>query len=474
MAKQRRPVAEWAGRELKAMMHGQEVCVKLDPCNKTYYCSVPRQGRGGRDRKWLSTDLAKAAVEFWRLIEEGLAQSLVHVPQADLKRVPELPPDIALMMDKINRMGAKAPDRAAEKLQQKIALKYTQTYIPETILAAIFREWLTDPYQCSIRVGDERLAMLDQLTPVQSIPLKEMGDYYYDFVPTNREQASDRERQKVRGWWSEFVKLTGRAMLDEITKADIQRYTSKIILAAKKEGRSPTWIGHRFSAVGTVLRVYRTKLEDKTLVNKVLGWLKDFPCPKQVNGNGDTYDPQRLTREQWQELLDVVSQGKSRTQKEWKAIILFALNTCSYGIDCRQVQMCHIKGHELRLRRSKTGVAKIGWLWDETLAAISEFRSMGKIDGSPYVFPSRAGGEYTEGGWYDYWSRHIRPKLSFKWDFEQLRDSGRYGAETGEASSNSILMAMGHRLPGVSDNYLFRHPELVQPVAEAIHKYYME
>lgn len=470
----KRPVAKFAGRELRATIRGELVVVKLDPSNLTYYANPPAEKGRGRERKWLSRDLGKSAQEFWAMVEASQRGNLVQVPEVERRVIPSIEittPREQFRTDEEYEEAVKQLGRVVEY----VGIPHdVENSIPESTLAQIFRQWLQDPYQAAIKVGDERLAHLDQLTVREAVKLSDMGQYYHSFVPTDREQASSRERDKVRGWWGDFCRIIGRATLDELRKEDVGHYATTIVGQAKKGGYSRTWVSHRFGAIRTVLNTYKTRMDDKTLVEKVLGWMKDYPCPQKINGNGDTYDPQRLSREQWQELLDMVSQGKSRTQVEWKAIILFALNTCSYGIDCRQVQMSHIKGHELRLRRSKTGVAKIGWLWPETLEAIKEFRGMGKISGSPYVFPSRAGGEYSEGGWYDYWSRHIRPKLSFKWDFEQLRDSGRYGAETGEASSNSILMAMGHRLPGVSDNYLFRHPELVEPVSQAIHKYYME
>lgn len=71
-------------------------------------------------------------------------------------------------------------------------------------------------------------------------------------------------------------------------------------------------------------------------------------------------------------------------------------------------------------------------------------------------------------------SRFIDPKLKWKFDFERIRDAGRYGAEKGGASPNHIRIAMGHRIAGVDDAYFFRHPELVEDVSSAIYNYYFE
>lgn len=346
--------------------------------------------------------------------------------------------------------------------------------IPEDILVGIFKEWLQDPYECSLKLGDERIANLDKLSTRDAIKLIDMGDYYYNWTPTDREQASEVERKKIKKWWKQFTRIVGKTYLDELNKSDIEHYTSTIIATANKDKRSKTWISHRFGACRTVINTYARSLEDKAICNKVISWFKDYPAPKSVNGKTDNFSPNRLTKEQWLELLALVSDNcKTVTQKEWRAIILFALNTCSYGITCRKVLVDNIEGNELRMKRGKRGkVPKIGILWDDTLEAIAEFRQ-GKIANSKYLFPSRNGTLYSSGGFYDYWSRFIASKLSWDFDFNQLRDSGRYGAETGNASPNQIDMAMGHRLKGTDDNYLFRHPELVQDVADAIYKYYM-
>lgn len=499
MAKRtKREVVKWGGRRLRAIVNGKEVCVKKDPDNLTYYMNPPKLNGRGRDRVWLTRDIGKAAPDFWAYVEQSYQKQETEIPTNKIttyKDYSHLTPEGTLeswknivnadplkvfseFSKEIFRIKTAKTKKEIEQIKQETIAKYTPkiiSMVPEEVLIGIFKEWLQDPYECSLKLGDERIANLDKLKKRDAIKLTEMGDYYFNWIPTDRDQADEDERNKVVKWWNDFIRITSNTYLDELSKADIAHYTKTIVVSAKKEGWSKTWISHRFGACRTVLNTFAKSLEDKSLPIRVVEWLKDYPAPASVNDQSDNYNPERLTKEMWLELLKLVSsKTKTRTQKEWLAIVLFAVNTCSHGVTCRNVTMLNLQGNELRMRRGKRGkVPKIAILWDETLEAIAEFRH-GKMTNSQFLFPTRHGGQYSEGGFYDYWTKNIRPYLSWQFDFDQLRDTGRYGAETGNASPNAIRMVMGHRIPdGEDDAYLFRHPELAQPVADAIYNYYM-
>lgn len=334
----------------------------------------PKANGKSRDRIWLTRDLGKAAPDFWAYVEQSYQKQLQELPTKKITKITDYshltkegtheswvksveadPKKVfaELTTDILKYKTAKTEEEL-EIMKQFTLAKHTpiiRSMIPDEVLVDIFKEWLQDPYECSLKLGDERIAQLDKLSTRDAIKLAPMGDYYFNWIPTDRDQASETERKKIVKWWDSFVRIVDKTYLDELTKADIRHYTQTIVATAKKDSRSKTWISHRFGAIKNVINTYTTALEDGVICERIVRWFRDFPAPQSINGKTDTFDPSRLTKEQWIELLALVSDNcKTQTQKRWKAIVLFALNTCSYGIDCRNVLMSNIQGNELRMR----------------------------------------------------------------------------------------------------------------------------
>jgi integrase len=482
MAKYSKKFESWGGRELIAVINGKVTGVKKDIANNTFFYRHP-QSSGRANKINLGRNKGKAAGKWWVVVEEHQKEQFQALPTEQLKtrkilRVKrqshQTEKEFDAMINLFIETAAKQKDETVEEWNERVFdnpniasfVKEVETLIPENILASIFNKWLEDPFECSKKLGREEIANLSKLTPKDPINLCPMGQYYFDYIPTNRHQASEKERKKVFKWWEQFCRIINKNYLDDVKKLDIKKYTGTIVDIAIKQKHSNTWISHRFGAVKTVINIFAKSLEDKTVPNRIIAWLKDYPAPSTKSKNGTKFNPKPLTKQQLRELLSVV-EGK------WKAIILFSLNTCSYGVGCRDVMMKHIDldNKTLTMWRKKKSVPKCSVLWDETVDAIRKFRK-GKMAKSPYVFPSRYGSKYSEGGFYDYWSHKITPNVSWDFDFQQIRDAGRYGAEKGGASPNHIKIVMGHRIEGVDDAYLFRHPELVSDVNESIYNYY--
>lgn len=475
----------WGGRELKAIINGKLTGVKYDKGTRSYFWREP-QPTGRAQKRNLSRNKGKAAQQWWDIVEQHQREQLQPLPANKIKTHKKIKfvqqPDQSeevfdALVEQAHRLLSKGEDETVEEWKERVwdnprLLQFVDNieyFIPENVLAVIFNKWLEDPYECSKKLGREDIANLHKLSAREPISLSKLPSYYFDYIPTDRPQASEKERKKVKKWFEQFIRIANKTYLDDLNKSDIEHYTQTILRLADKDERSSTWIAHRFGAVRTVINIFARSLEDKILTSTIIAWLKDFPAPStRSNGNGEVFNAKPLTKKQWKELLSVVMNDK------WSAIVLFALNTCSYGVDCRDVMMKHIsleQKHLTMFRKKKGAVPKCAVLWDETVRAIKKFRK-GKIAKSAYLFPSSYGSQYTEGGFYDYWSKRIKPKVSWDFDFNQIRDAGRYGAEKGGASPNHIRIAMGHRIKGIDDAYLFRHPELVEDVSEAIHDYY--
>lgn len=476
--KYRKKFETWGGRELVAVINNKVCGVKFDNGKaQSYYYRHP-QLSGSAKKVNLGRNKGKAATKWWAIVEDNQKHQLHPLPTNQLKsqksfivsRQPhQTEEEFDALLQKFAKMASKKKGESLDEWNNRVFnnpkltafIDKVETSIPKEVLASIFNKWLEDPYKCSRILGREEIANLHKLSPKDPISLSKMADYYFNYIPTERPQASERERKKVKAWFEQFIRITGKTYLDDIRQKDIAIFTQAILNIAKKEKRSNTWISHRWGAVKTIIRIYGTCLEDKSELDRVLRIWQDFRSP----GSND-FNPTQITKTQLKKLLFVVN-------TKWKAMIYWSLNTCSYPIDVRLLKIKDInwKSGTIAYRRKKTKVPKCGLLWKDTIIAIEEYMKERKSD-SEYLFVSAFKTHYSEGGFSDYVRTIIRPKVGWHFDFSQLRDSARYAAEKGGVSSTHIHIAMGHRIKGQDDAYLLRHPELVEDVSEAIYNYY--
>jgi integrase len=467
----------WGGRELIAVINGKVCGVKHDKGARSFFWREP-QPTGRSIKRNLARDKGKAAKKWWDIIEAHQRAQLTTLPHGSIKNIKKTPiiSQVPYEEDEeyearknylLNEYLPQGKNETDEEYDKRILSNPNipwriEHQIPEKVLATIFNQWLEDPYECSKKLGREDIAKLSKLSPKDPIRLSTMGQFYFDYIPTERPQASETERRKVKTWFEQFVRIINKTYLDDVSQGDIADYTQRIMRIAKKQGWSNTWISHRWGAVRTVIRTYGKALEDKIEMDRVLRIWQDFRSPSK----GD-FKPTLITKKQLKELL-------SKVNTKWKAVVLWSLNTCSGSVDARHLRVADInlKDKTISYRRKKTKVPKCGVLWNETLEAISKYQKERKGQ-SVYMFLSNNKTQYSEGGFGDYIRTYIRPKLSWHFEFRQIRDSARYAAEKSGISPNHIYIAMGHRIKGGQDDaYLLRHPELVQDVSDAISDYY--
>ena len=154
-------------------------------------------------------------------------------------------------------------------------------------------------------------------------------------------------------------------------------YTKITKKTADKQQLSPTWVRHRWGAVKTVISTYGIAVEDTTEIDRVLRLWKNFPAP-----GDDSFNPTLLKPKQLRTLL-------SKVNTKRKAIILWALNTCSYNSDVINLttdQLDLDNGHVSYIRTKKK-VPKCGVMWDITIKAIKDRLAVRKGD-SKYIFIS--------------------------------------------------------------------------------------
>jgi len=170
--------------------------------------------------------------------------------------------------------------------------------------------------------------------------------------------------------------------------------------------------------------------------------------------------------------------------RQWKAIILIALN-CAYGPkDISDLTFDNIKGEYISNHRSKTGIFRKAWLWPETIAAINEylqherprFASKAKPEFQDRVFLTSIGNTWVATSKNSIYSAINRVLLKLKDKrlhiFYALRHTFRTIAdETGDATA--IRTVMGHVDNSVESHYINHiSDERIKRVCEHVREWF--
>ena len=249
----------WGGRELVAVINGKVCGVKFDNGKaQSYYYRHP-QLSGPAKKVNLGRNKGKAASQWWAIVGEYQKEQLQLLPTNQLKtqksfivsRQPhQTEKEFDAMLQKFAKIASKKKEESLDEWNNRIFnnpklttfINKIETSVPKEVLANIFNKWLEDPYECSRILGREEIANLHKLSPKDPISLSKMADYYFNYIPTERPQASERERKKIKKWFEQFINITGKSFLDDIRQNDIANYTQAILKMAKKQKRSNTWI----------------------------------------------------------------------------------------------------------------------------------------------------------------------------------------------------------------------------------------
>ena len=123
--------------------------------------------------------------------------------------------------------------------------------------------------------------------------------------------------------------------------------------------------------------------------------------------------------------------------------------------------------------RGKTGVPRVAMLWVRTVKAIREYQQTQKKNCSEYLFLTFMGKQYKAHSIGSIW-RKLRKEagVDHSVKFEHIRDAAQTSAADGDCSIDEIRFLMGHRVSGITDNYLKRKPNLTKKACKVIEGYY--
>jgi len=156
-----------------------------------------------------------------------------------------------------------------------------------------------------------------------------------------------------------------------------------------------------------------------------------------------------------------------------KAILLTALNLCMKSGEVADPNKPDVnwKTGTVVTQRSKTGVTRVGVLWQRTLDAIREYQEKHPHCGK-HLFSPRIGTRLTAKA-AGRIVIHLRRAagLPESVNFDTIRDGGYTAAIEGGASEVHAKLLDGHKVK-MSDQYVRRNPRMVADACETIERHY--
>jgi integrase len=309
------------------------------------------------------------------------------------------------------------------------------------------RDLLADPKLVALKTGVEWVARgADLPRPSPSVALMTLGDTY-----ASKKGLSSNEASRAKLYWREFCRVVEVATVRELGVDRIRTYQAKMeakSLAAKS-------LGHRFAMVRRILSYAIRKQIDVECCRRVL----DFCQLLEAHGKA-RLDPQPIRPGEFWAVYEKVVEARDPT---FAAMMLAALNLAMYGREAGALTWDEVDlaAGTVVTRRQKTDVPRIGVLWPQTRAAIEALPR-----NRDTIFNTRSR-SYTQFSTVDAWGKYrTLAGLGPSAKFSQIRDAA-YSVALGVSWEQAELLA-GHRLPGSSDNYLLRNPQLVAQACAAI------
>lgn len=386
-----------------------------------------------RPRKWFGSDLDLAIQRFqaWEAEREG-AEVVFDSP------------------DEFNRNFADALQHTERG--RRLALKFKSIVREADYWAMVARDLRLRPDIVAQRTGIPEVARLASLPPLEPSPsLKSLGDLYYE-----KSRGSTRWNSRTRIYWNDFASVIKVKTLREVKQDHIAAFHDEIF----SRGHSPTYVGHHFGAVKTVLAHAAKRGIAPTEVARVLSLCRMLVPPKKKST-----DPHPISREAFHALLAV-------SDSKWTAALMLALNCCMYGAEVSDIRKADIdldKG-TLVTSRNKTGVVRIAVLWSETIEAIRQYQTECPHE-SEYLLVSRTGAAYDGNHMGRNFARRRTEAGLTDVEFNHLRDGAYSAAIDGGADLLHAKLLAGHAT-GISDHYVKRNPRMVADACEAVYRAY--
>lgn len=343
----------------------------------------------------------------------------------------------------------------------EIELPDVNYIMPDNVFwSRVRKEILTNPVKVSQLTGIEEIAYLRNLpSPEKSLTLDEISNIY---INRKAKPLSAKMKRDSGNWWREFKKIIAKDDIRSITQDDINNYHDTIHDNAHNNNYSPTWIKHRFNTVKTILNYALKKVSNKTDIRIVLDYCELFEYPERNH-----FKPEPIDKDDFLKMYNAAD-------VRWKAILLLSLNCGFYPKDIHDLKKDDIdlKKKELRMLRQKTKILRVACLWSRTVKAIKEYQKKHPHN-SDYLFVSNHKSRYRPQSIRNYFrDLQRRANASNNAKFEHLRDAAQSIPAANNCTLDSIRYLLGHKVAGVTDNYLERQPKMTKNACRELEKHY--
>lgn len=337
----------------------------------------------------------------------------------------------------------------------------------------VIGRWIeTNPKEAAHRLGVPGLANLEAIKHrPQSITLAEVAGLFESKPVGNREY-----RRRFAKRFREFVKIIGVKTVKEIEVEHIEKYYARVLKDCKQGDHGRPYAKSRFDVVTAVLTYAHKRGRDQDELRRVLDRCQILEAPR--NGIRPKGEARPVTCEELHAILALADARQT-------AIIMLGLNAAFDPVDIQRLPLdtVDLKARVLHFDRTKAAAEKltprVATLWPRTTKALRKYlkecpHEAVNSRGERMFFATATGRTIRDGKTWI--SRAIwRPLRVAAGQPEECKFKGLRKAAYTEASQVSPRQAdilLGHRLPGVTDNYLRRNPQTVAPACRAIEKHY--
>jgi len=433
-----------------------------------------------KPRRWLGHELtlAKFKLAQWKTQQEGptahvtTERTLPLSVIQDIKGVPREVRRLSYGHDLRGGPSPTAPIPITPELIEQIKDQTGKTDVQIAFDLTPSDEWeyirsliLSDVREFSRRVG-LNIQVMDR--PEPSLTLEQVDNLYHD----HREATKDWKR-KARQFWSEFAKAVQPATtVADVTVDQVRNYRDSILAKYKAGDASRVYVGHRFRCITTMLRYSEREGHSSTDLTNLLHACRMLVPPKK-NAN-DSKAPHPISRDDYHKLLDT-----ARDHTFMTSVLLLGLNCGMYPSELLALDKSDInlsKG-TLVTARSKTGVVRVGVLWERTRRVIEahlKATAANQTDALYVTMEGRGKGKRTHVMTLRHWFRQLRAeaKVDESVKLEDLRDGAQTAAIERGADPMHTKILLGHAC-GIDDAYLKRNPRMVADACDAIYAHYL-
>ena len=321
----------------------------------------------------------------------------------------------------------------------------------KSVLNWVRKQLIENPAEFARKIGIEQIAYLTDLKKPTDITIEDLISNY-----------EKRQRDKS----STVATLrTFRKFVDDTKIKSIQEMTTERLLTFRdKIEKSNFGTGYKkfiYSRIKMVVAANGKFGMDAELIQAALARLKvlftDSPMPANM--------PQPISREYFQALL-------SAANPQWKAILLIGLNGCLHLGEVLSLLKSDIDFNRKILigYRTKTRIPRCACLWEETLAALAVRRD---TPHAKYLFLASHGSRHNRNSAANSFADlRKRAGVPDTVKFDHLRD-GAFTIAYQVVDGEKIAKLYAGHACGMEDHYVFRKPEMVRPVCDAVYRHYL-